>query len=109
MSTAATVVVEEAASMTCRIEQFSKGGNTFVLRVSGWIQLEHIDTIKELIARKNGGVAFDLTEVTLVERDAVNFLATCELCGIELLNCPAFLREWIANEQRRGAAKPPES
>ena len=36
-----------------------------------------------------------LTEVTLADRDVVNF-AVCELKGIELRNCPACLQGWIA-------------
>jgi hypothetical protein len=41
----------------------------------------------------------DLAEVTLVDRDVVPFLAVCERKGIELKNCPRFLREWIAKEK----------
>jgi len=47
---------------------------------------------KESIGRESGGVALDLTEVTFVERDVVNFLAACELRGIELRNCPGYVR-----------------
>jgi hypothetical protein len=36
----------------------------------------------------------------------VNFLATCELKGIELRNCPAFLREWVTSEKLRIAEEP---
>jgi hypothetical protein len=36
--------------------------------------------------------------VTLAGRDAATFLAVCELKGIELRNCPPFLRGWIDNE-----------
>jgi len=34
--------------------------------------------------------SLDLTEMTLVDRDVVNFLATCELKGIELRNVRRF-------------------
>ncbi len=51
------------------------------------------NTVKEMIERGIGVVAaLDPTEVTLVHRDVANFLAACELKGIELGNCPAFLR-----------------
>jgi formate hydrogenlyase transcriptional activator len=49
-------------------------------------------------------VALDLTEVTLVEREAVSRLAICERNGFELRHCPAFLREWVAKERQRQAA-----
>jgi hypothetical protein len=61
--------------------------------------VEHVSTIRELIERKSGGAAIDLEEVILVDRDVVNFLAAYELKGIELRNCPAFLRDWIAKGQ----------
>jgi hypothetical protein len=103
------LVVEKAARMTCKIERLAGKGNMVVLRLCGWIQVEHVKTIKELIEQENGKVALDLIEMTLVDRDVVNFLASWELKGIELRNCPAFLREWVANEQLRLSAKHPSA
>jgi len=48
---------------------------------------------------RKGPVAIDLTDLTLVDREAVTLLATSEVNGIELRNCPAYIREWI-NKQR---------
>jgi hypothetical protein len=95
--------------MTCKIERLASRGNMVVLRLCGWIQVEHVKTIKELIEQETGKVAVDLTEMTLVDRDVVNFLATCELKGIELRNCPEYLREWVAHEQMRLAAEHPNA
>jgi hypothetical protein len=39
--------------------------------------------------------------VRLVDRAAVYFLGLCELNGIELLNCPLYIREWILREKMR--------
>ena len=48
-------------------------------------------------------VLLDLEEVTLVDIDIVHFLARSEAEGVELLHCPAYLREWISKENdRRG-------
>jgi hypothetical protein len=99
-------VVEKAARMTCKIERLASKGNMIVLRLCGWIQVEHVKTISELIEQETGKLALDLTEMTLVDRDVVNFLATCELKGIELRNCPAFLREWVTSEKLRIAEEP---
>jgi anti-anti-sigma regulatory factor len=93
--------------MTCKIERFASGENVVVLRVCGRIQREHVSTIKDLILRETSAVALDLLEVTLVDRDVVNFLAVCERTGIELKNCPAFLREWVVKEQQRMGEEPP--
>ena len=58
-----------------------------------------LDSLRDAIRREKGPVAIDLTELTLVDREAVTLLATSEVNGIELRNCSAYLREWI-NEQR---------
>jgi hypothetical protein len=55
-----------------------------------------VNTIRDLIRKVTGIIALDLEEVTLVDRESVRFLAGWERTGIELRNCPAFLRDWIA-------------
>jgi len=47
-------------------------------------------------------IVLDLKEVKLVNLDAVRFLAHCEENGIQLKNCPAYIREWILREELRG-------
>jgi hypothetical protein len=51
------------------------------------------------IGREKGPVAIDLAEVMLVDRKAVRLFATSELNGIELRNCPGYIREWITKER----------
>jgi hypothetical protein len=85
--------------MTFKIERFTAVDNVIVLRVSGRMHMECVKTIEELIERERSRVAFDLSEVTIASRDAAIFLAVSERKGIELRNCPAFLREWVAKEQ----------
>ena len=84
--------------MTCRIE-WLPGREHAVLCVSGHIQAEHIGTIEEMLATEDGRVVLDLGEVTLVDRETVHWLARCELQGVELGNCPPFLREWVSGER----------
>ena len=48
-------------------------------------------------------MVLNLKEITLVCCDAVRFLGLCESRGIELRNCPAYIREWILREQCCGA------
>jgi hypothetical protein len=83
-----------------RIQRKANGKVTFTL--SGRIEAEDIDELRRLfeledISRK---IALDLRDVTLVDRDGIKFLAVCEVNGIELENCPAYIREWIARESR---------
>ena len=97
------------ALMSCRIERLSRGEGPVVLRVSGRIEAEHFGAIKEMIGRETGRPVLDLKEVLLVDRDALGLLATLEKNGIELRNCPAYVREWIVRENAKyqGTAEPP--
>lgn len=45
------------------------------------------------------GVLTDLTDVKLVDRDAVRFLAESEAGGTTLRNCSGYIREWITQEK----------
>ena len=66
-----------------------------VLRVSGRIPQRNVDTLRELLGREKAGMAIDLKDVTLVDREAVKLLALSETNGTELRNCPAYIREWV--------------
>jgi hypothetical protein len=35
-----------------------------------------------------------------VNLDVVQFLSTCESQGIQLVNCPAYIRKWIDSERQ---------
>ena len=89
-----------------RIEKDSDGGVT-TLRLSGRIQSDCIPSIRSAM---NGGCThkiLDLTEVTLVDIAVVRFLVTCENEGVELVQCPPYVREWIARERSEGAQPEP--
>jgi hypothetical protein len=70
--------------MSCKIERIVSPGAMVVLRISGRIDGERVDTLRDLIAQEKAGVAIDLTEVLLVDREAVRLLAASEANGIEL-------------------------
>lgn len=86
--------------MALRVERLV-AGDIVVLRVSGRIDAEHVDTLKELLKQELGQVAIDLSEVALINREAVRFLALSETNGIELRNCADYIREWITRERLR--------
>ena len=87
-----------------RIERSANGQVAFTL--SGRMQMEDIEQLQQLLGVEKPGqqVTFDLRDVTLVNQDAVTFLADCEANGIKLLGCPLHIRNWINQEKRR--AKP---
>src|SRR6201987_2330350 len=74
------------------------------LRLSGRIRSDHIESIR---SEMNGGCAtkiLDLSEVTLVDLGGVRFLFSSEDQGIELVQCPAYVREWMLRERVEGGA-----
>jgi len=88
----------ESCLMSCKIEPLANRESEVVLTISGHLQVEHLKSLGALIGSERA-VALDLNNVTLIDREAVNFLAARERDGIELRNCPAFLREWIAKDR----------
>ena len=81
-----------------KIERDCDGCVTRV-RLSGRIQS---DDIPHVLSAMDGGCAhkvLDLSEVTLVDLEVVRFLISCEDEGIELLQCPSYVREWILRER----------
>jgi hypothetical protein len=83
--------------MTCRIDRrWTEKG--LLLRVSGRLASEDLEVIRTALYGRRV-VSIELSEVELVDLDAVRLLAQAEVEGIELRNCPAYIREWIAKER----------
>ncbi|HEX8878708.1 MAG TPA: STAS domain-containing protein [Candidatus Acidoferrum sp.] len=72
-----------------------------VIKLSGRMDVENIAELGTLVREKADGrrVVLDLKDLTLVDRDAVRFLGSCEADTIKLKNCPAYIREWITRER----------
>ena len=88
--------------MTLMIQRSAAEGFV-VFTLSGRIQMEHLPQLENLFESEaaDHSVVLDLKDVRLVEREAVKFLTQCEVDGIKLDNCPAYIREWIEEERRR--------
>jgi hypothetical protein len=81
-----------------RIER-SVQGAVVVFTVSGRVGLEHVGELQRVLdCEAEKQKALDLKHVSLVDRDAVRFLARCEAEGTALENCPIYIREWIVRE-----------
>ena len=83
--------------MTCRIDRLSTEQGV-VLHISGRIATEDLEVVRTALEGRRVA-AIDLAEVELVDREAVKLLAQTEAEGIELRNCPAYIREWITKER----------
>ena len=70
-----------------------------VLRISGRITQDDVAVLRAAIDQERGALAIDLAEVGLVDRETVNLLAFSEGRGIELRNCPPYIREWVDRER----------
>jgi hypothetical protein len=80
-----------------RIEKQSHGCVTRVL-LSGRIQSDCVASIRSALDDGCAHKILDLGEVTLVDIEVVRFLIQCENEGVELAQCPPYVREWILCE-----------
>src|SRR5271154_3976855 len=92
--------------MSCRIDRAVNDDNRVVLLVSGRITGEHVDMLRGVLEQESGGVAIDLENVLLVDREAVKFFALREANGTELRNCPPYIREWVTRERAETYGRP---
>lgn len=76
-----------------------------IFLLSGWIEEIHVPDLHKLLENesRNATVALDLSEVRLVDRQVIKFLATCETKGVQLKNCPSYVRQSI--ESGAGASE----
>lgn len=83
-----------------KIQRSSNGGVVFTL--IGRIEIEHVAELQRLFSLENADhrIALNLQDVTLIDRDAVKFLARCEAENIRLDNCPGYIRVSIDREKQ---------
>lgn len=72
-----------------------------VFTLTGRIQADQVSDLQALLQSESSDLdsALDLRHIKLVDRDAVQFLASLEAAGTELRNCSAYIREWITQEK----------
>lgn len=77
----------------------SENKGLVTLALSGRIDEEQVAELQMLLegeaGRSSTAVVLDLADVRLVSREAVKFLADREAGGVELRNCPPYVREWM--------------
>jgi len=70
------------------------------LTVSGRIGSEQLSELRRSVEEeRTRDVILDLVEVSLVDVEAVRFLVQCEIEGVRIARCPAYVREWMAREK----------
>ena len=92
----------QETEVTFRIQR-STEAEFVILTLSGRIEAKDVVELQRLFQLEKGDhrMALDLRDVTLINREAVKFLARCEAENIRLTNCPAYIREWIGPEKKQ--------
>ena len=90
---------ESGTEMSCRINRVVSDENPVVLLISGRITCEEVDLLRTVIDSEADPPTIDLGSVLLVDREVVKLLAQAEANGIELRNCPRYVREWVTRER----------
>ena len=83
--------------MTYRIQR-APSDDRVVFALSGELNDDHDAALQELLAAESPGrVVLDLRDVILVDAETVRALRRAEIDGVTLVNCPEYVRTWIAN------------
>jgi anti-anti-sigma regulatory factor len=72
-----------------------------VFTISGRVEAENVPELRTLFSSEERGrrIVLDLEDLTLVDRDVVDFLERCEAESVRLESCPLYVREWIDTER----------
>jgi hypothetical protein len=97
----------ESTFMTCRIDRAVGADDLIVLSISGEIKGQDVDMLRNVLRQETGALAIDLKNVSLVDRQGVKLLALSEYNGAQLMNCPAYVREWVVSETAEWNADSP--
>ena len=91
-------VGRESGRKMLKISRSSLGGVVF--RLTGRMNAENLGEVESLLESEMADhrIVLDLEDLTLVDREAIRFLAAREARGVVLRNCPPYIREWITRE-----------
>jgi hypothetical protein len=84
--------------VTLKIEKYADQYST-TIRLIGRMRAEHLPELEKQIRDTESKIVLDLEELNLVDVEAVRFLGMCEKQGVTLLNCSAYIRDWIGKER----------
>jgi ABC-type transporter Mla MlaB component len=79
--------------------QILKDGEVVVFRLSGRLEDDQLIELQKVFeAQESKNIWIDLSDVKLIDRETVSFLAERERDGAQLKNCPVYIREWIIRQ-----------
>ena len=89
-------IASDAKPMTLRIDRVRDR-----VRLSGEFRSEHVHQVMAELDLCTPPVVLDLAEVDLADVEAVRFLNSCEVTGVSVLHCSAYIRAWMFQERER--------
>jgi anti-anti-sigma regulatory factor len=90
--------LQRVLDVTLKIETIY-GEHCTTIKLVGRVRADHLPELKAQIEARGSNIVLELEEVTLVDVEAVRFLGMYESKGLQLQNCSAYVREWIARER----------
>jgi anti-anti-sigma regulatory factor len=84
--------------MTYKITAEQRPDDSVILLLDGKISEDALPELRESVSaarQTKHTVYIDLSEVTLVDRKAVEYFSEQAADDVKLVNCPVYLRRWI--------------
>jgi hypothetical protein len=81
-----------------KIETSAPTSTSLVVALSGWLRREHLPELERLVREAGAAgrrICLDLRDVSLVDREGVEFLAAGPGRAATLRACPSYLRQWL--------------
>jgi ABC-type transporter Mla MlaB component len=95
-----------SSSFVLRIDIDKRGPTEIGLLLAGNFYAADIPEVARLIEEAHcagaAAVSIDLSAVQVIDRAAVQFLTRRDAHDIAVTGCPAYVREWMLSESRRG-------
>jgi hypothetical protein len=92
--------MDAGSEMTLKMERVSVRHGVRIW-LSGELRNQQLDALRSEIEGGGPHVTLDLTELNLVDIDAVRFLNTCGARGVKVVNCSPYIREWMYRERNQ--------
>jgi ABC-type transporter Mla MlaB component len=91
-------------AMTLKIKRLCEKHGTRIC-LAGELRCTHLVDVRTEIEQAGQPATLDLDEVEVVDLDGVRLLNECQARGIQVVNCPPYIREWMLHEKRTHAVE----
>lgn len=92
----------------CTLTPQSGTSGASILALAGTVDGAALEEIGDFIRSNREArhaIVLDLSDVTLLDRAAAQFLAEQRKRGVELVNCPSYIEPWISRESNDETGK----